>query len=47
MAGKEFDLAKGTIRFQPDHPVPSELVARIVRPRIAETDAAESAKAKP
>lgn len=40
----DFDLAKGTIRFAPDHPVPPDLVARIVRARIAETDAAESAK---
>jgi len=45
----DFDLDKGTIRFQPDHPVPSDLVARIVRARMAETDAdavARSAKRK-
>jgi len=45
----DFDLAKGTIRFAPDHPVPADLVARMVRARMAETDAetaAKSAKAK-
>lgn len=41
----DFDLDKGTIRFQPDHPVPADLVARIVRARIAETDTAAAAKA--
>lgn len=35
----DFDLAKGTIRFAPDHPVPADLVKRIVRARIAESDA--------
>jgi uncharacterized protein YdhG (YjbR/CyaY superfamily) len=42
----EFDLDKGTIRFQPDHPVPADLVARIVRARMAETDADAAVKAK-
>jgi uncharacterized protein YdhG (YjbR/CyaY superfamily) len=41
----DFDLDKGTIRFQPDHPVPTDLVARIVRARMAETDTAAAAKA--
>jgi uncharacterized protein YdhG (YjbR/CyaY superfamily) len=40
-----FDLDKGTIRFQPDSPIPADLVARIVRARMAETDAAAAAKA--
>jgi uncharacterized protein YdhG (YjbR/CyaY superfamily) len=31
-----FELAKGTIRFQPDRPVPPEVVDRIVRARVAE-----------
>ena len=35
----DFDLAKGTIRFVPDHPIPADLVQRIVRERVAETDA--------
>ncbi len=33
-----FDTAKGTIRFTPSTPIPSELVTRIVRGRIAEID---------
>ena len=43
----DFHLAKGTIRFAPDHPVPADLVARIVRARMAETDADAAAKARP
>ncbi len=35
-----FDVAKGTIRFEPDRPLPDELVESIVRARIAQTDAA-------
>lgn len=34
----EFDLAKGTIRFTPAHPIPAALVQQIVRARMAETD---------
>ncbi|MDR7231671.1 uncharacterized protein YdhG (YjbR/CyaY superfamily) [Caulobacter sp. BE264] len=30
-----FDTAKGTIRFQPDRPLPPDLVADIVRYRVA------------
>jgi len=41
-----FDLAKGTVRFEPDHPVPADLVTRMVRARIAETDADAAAKSK-
>jgi uncharacterized protein YdhG (YjbR/CyaY superfamily) len=40
-----FDTAKGTIRFTPDHPIPSDLVTRIVRARVADLDAARGAKA--
>jgi uncharacterized protein YdhG (YjbR/CyaY superfamily) len=39
-----FDLAKGTIRFTPDRPIPAGIVATIVRQRMAETDAAAAAK---
>jgi uncharacterized protein YdhG (YjbR/CyaY superfamily) len=35
-----FDLAKGTIRFQPAQPIPTELLTAIVRSRQAEIDAA-------
>jgi uncharacterized protein YdhG (YjbR/CyaY superfamily) len=34
-----FDTAKGTIRFTPDHPLPTDLVRRIVEARIAQIDA--------
>ena len=35
-----FDLAKGTVRFTPDHRIPEDLVTRIVRSRAAEIDGA-------
>ena len=35
-----FDTSKGTIRFTPDKRIPEELVTRLVRARVAETDAA-------
>ena len=31
-----FDLDKGTIRFQPDRPIPAALVERLVRSRVGE-----------
>ncbi len=37
-----FALAKGTIRFTPDHPLPKDLVASIVRDRMARIDRGES-----
>ena len=33
-----FDTSKGTIRFQPDHPLPAALVRKLVKARIAEKD---------
>ncbi len=33
-----FDTSKGTIRFTPDKPLPTELVTKIVRARMAESD---------
>lgn len=41
-----FDLAKGTIRFSPDRPIPAEIVSAIVRERMAETDAAAADKGR-
>lgn len=35
----EFDTSKGTIRFQPDHPLPEVLVRRLVEARLAENAA--------
>ncbi len=35
-----FDVSKGTIRFEPDRPLPDDLVESIIRARVAQTDAA-------
>jgi len=37
-----FDTSNGTIRFQPERPIPGALVRRIVRERMAEIDTASS-----
>jgi uncharacterized protein YdhG (YjbR/CyaY superfamily) len=36
---KGFDTSKGTIRFAPGKPLPAELVRKLVRARMAESDA--------
>jgi uncharacterized protein YdhG (YjbR/CyaY superfamily) len=36
---REYDTSKGTVRFTPADPLPADLVTRLVRARIAETDA--------
>lgn len=41
-----YDCAKGTVRFQLGEPVPYDLIARIVRFRVAENLARASAKEK-
>jgi uncharacterized protein YdhG (YjbR/CyaY superfamily) len=40
-----YETSKGTIRFQPDRPLPASLVRRIVKARVAQ-NAAKAAKAK-
>ena len=35
-----YDTTKGTIRFAPNEPLPAGLVTKLVKARIAETDAA-------
>jgi uncharacterized protein YdhG (YjbR/CyaY superfamily) len=32
----DFDTSKGTIRFQPDKPIPTSLLRKLVKARIAE-----------
>lgn len=34
-----YNTSKGTVRFQPEQPLPEELVHALVRARMAETDA--------
>ena len=33
---KGYDVSKGTVRFQPDKPLPAALVRKLIRARIAE-----------
>jgi uncharacterized protein YdhG (YjbR/CyaY superfamily) len=40
----DFETSKGTIRFQPDHPIPDRLVRKIVKLRIAERGSPQSAR---
>lgn len=39
-----YDVAKGTIRFTPGHPLPANLVGRLVQERIARLTAAAARK---
>jgi len=44
-----YETSKGTIRFQPDHPLPASLVHKIVKARVARNAATapKSKRAKP
>ena len=42
----DFHTSKGTIRFQPDHPLPGVLVKQIVKVRIAQNSAISTRKRK-
>ena len=41
-----YETSKGTIRFQPDRPIPASLVRRIVKARVAQ-NAAKAGKSEP
>ena len=41
-----YTIAKGTVQFTPDHPLPAELVTRMVRDKMAAIDAMLEAKKK-
>jgi uncharacterized protein YdhG (YjbR/CyaY superfamily) len=43
---EDYETSKGTIRFQPDHPLPAALVRKLVRSRIARNAARETERAK-
>lgn len=34
----DYDISKGTIRFQPEHPLPATLVRTLIKARIARED---------
>lgn len=39
-----FSTSKGTLQFTPDHPIPTDLVKRIVRERMAQIDIRAAAR---
>lgn len=41
---KDFETSKGTIRFQPERPLPAALVRKLVKARIAEIEAGQMPK---
>lgn len=43
---KEYQTSKGTVRFQPDHPLPGALVRKMIKARIARSAARPVRKTK-
>jgi uncharacterized protein YdhG (YjbR/CyaY superfamily) len=43
---KPFEAGKGTLHFTPEHPLPADLVTRIVKARVAENAARGSKQAR-
>ena len=43
---KSYDTSKGTIRFQPDKPLPVSLIRKLIRTRIAEQRTARKPKSR-
>jgi uncharacterized protein YdhG (YjbR/CyaY superfamily) len=41
-----YDTGRGTIRFRPREPLPADLITKLVRERMAETDAAASRRGR-
>jgi uncharacterized protein YdhG (YjbR/CyaY superfamily) len=42
---KDYDTSKGTIRFQPDRPLPASLVRKLVKERVAALDRSRGVRA--
>lgn len=43
---KDYETSKGTVRFQPDHPLPAALVKKMIKARIARVAARRVKKRK-
>src|SRR5215467_13331735 len=43
---KDYETSKGTVRFQPDHPLPAALVRKMIKARIARVAARAAKKRK-
>jgi uncharacterized protein YdhG (YjbR/CyaY superfamily) len=40
----DYEISKGTIRFQPDRPLPAALVRKLIKARIARDEASRTKK---
>jgi len=41
---KDYDISKGTVRFQPNKPLPASLVDKLVKARLAENEASKKSE---